>query len=274
MKRIFDLLTYALFTGTACLAPLAAAQGASASGDAPASGADLAKKLANPIADLISLPIQFNYDEDYGPEHASRITLNVQPVIPFSFNEEWNVISRTILPLIYQEAPTALSDDEFGLGDITQSFFLSPKDSKLIWGAGPVFLLPTATDDTLGGEKWGAGPTGVVLVQDGPWTYGIVANHIWSFAGDDDRDEVNATFVQPFVAYTFPTATTITLNTESTYDWTDSQWTVPINLVVSQLMSFDGQPVSLSLGGRHYAETPDDGPEWGLRFQITFLFPK
>ena len=274
MNRMCKLLRSASLAVTTCLSPIALAQETPTPSVAPPSSTDLAKKLANPIADLISLPIQFNYDEPYGPEDASRVTLNVQPVIPISLNADWNVISRTIVPLIYQEAPTPQADDEFGLGDITQSLFFSPKDSKLIWGAGPVFLLPTATDDSLGGEKWGAGPTGVVLVQDGPWTYGMLANHIWSFAGDDDRDDVNATFLQPFLAYTTSTATTLTLNTESVYDWTNDQWTVPVNLIVSQLVKLDGQPVSLSLGGRYYAEAPDDGPEWGLRLQITFLFPR
>lgn len=249
--------------------------------DAPAPNAEggddsaaIAKKLANPVADLISVPIQFNFDEPFGPADAARYTANVQPVIPFSIAPEWNVISRTILPLIYQEAPAAGLDDEFGMGDIVQSFFFSPKESSPIWGLGPVLLLPTATDDSLGGEKWGAGPSGVVLVQDGPWTYGVLANHIWSYAGDDDRESISNSLVQPFIAYTTPTAMTITLNTESTYDWTDSQWTVPVNLQVSQLLVIGGQPVSLGVGGRWYAEAADDGPEWGLRFTLTFLFPR
>lgn len=234
----------------------------------------LAKKLANPVADLISVPLQLNYDNGYGTEDADRWTLNVQPVIPITLSEDWNLISRTILPIVYQEGPFAGVDDEFGLGDTVQSLFFSPKESQPIWGVGPVLLFPTATDKALGGEKWGAGPTGVVLVQDGPWTYGLLANHIWSFAGDDDRRDINATFLQPFVAYTFPTATTLTLNTESTYDWTESQWTVPINLQVSQLLKVGAQPISLALGGRYYAEAPEHGPEWGVRFTVTFLFPK
>lgn len=272
---IMRLLTALLLAGGAVALPRsAAAQSTPPVSDPAASSADLAKKLANPIADLISVPIQFNYDEGFGPEEASRTTVNLQPVIPISLTDNWNVISRTIMPLIYQEGATPLTDDEFGLGDVTQSLFFSPRSSKLIWGAGPVFLLPTATDDSLGSEKWGAGPTGVVLVQDGPWTYGVLANHIWSFAGDDDRADVNATFLQPFLAYTTSAATTFTLNTESTYDWSNDQWTVPINFIVSQLIKFGRQPVSLGVGGRYYAESPDDGPEWGVRTFITFLFPK
>lgn len=249
---------------------LFAQETASGAGDS----ADLAKKLANPVADLISVPIQFNFDTPFGPENADRVTANIQPVIPFSIAPDWNLISRTIVPVIYAEAPAAVLDDEFGLGDVTQSVFFSPKQGSPIWGGGPVLLLPTATDDTLGREKWGAGPTGVVLWQNDGWTYGALANHIWSFAGDDERGEVNATFVQPFVAYTFPTATTITLNTETTYDWTEDQWTVPINLTVTQVMKLGNQPISLQVGPRYYVEGPDDGPEWGVRFALTFLFPK
>jgi hypothetical protein len=235
---------------------------------------NLAKKLVNPVADLISVPFQFNYDEGFGPKEAGRVLLNVQPVIPFSLNQDWNIISRTILPVVYRESLATGIDSKFGLGDTVQSLFLSPKQSRPIWGIGPVILLPTATDDVLGSEKWGAGPTGVVLVQEGPWTYGILANHIWSFAGDDDRDEVNATFLQPFLAFTTRTATTFTINTESTYDWNAEQWTVPVNAQVTQLLKLGNQPVSIGVGGRWYAEAPDGGPEWGVRFVFTILFPK
>jgi len=141
-------------------------------------------------------------------------------------------------------------------------------------GAGPVFLYPTASDDALGSGKWGAGPTAVVLRQDHGWTYGLLANHVWSFAGDADRPDIGNTFLQPFVSYTTTTHTTFGLNTESTYDWEARQWTVPINLTVSQLLRIGGQPVQFQLGGRYYAERPQGGPDWGLRFTITFLFPK
>jgi hypothetical protein len=142
------------------------------------------------------------------------------------------------------------------------------------WGAGPVFQLPTATDDLLGGEKWGAGPTGVALKQEGPWTYGILFNHIWSFAGEDDRADVSRTFLQPFVSYTTKTFTSFGLNTESTYDWEGEEWNVPINAFVQQLLKIGKQPIALQVGGRYYADSPSGGPEWGLRFQIQFLFPK
>ena len=140
---------------------------------------------------------------------------------------------------------------------------------------GPVFLLPTGSEDALSARKWGAGPTGVALKQDGPWTYGVLANHIWSFAGDGDRPYVNSTFLQPFLSYTTRDAWTYTLNTESTYDWRASQWSVPINALITKLVKIGGHPVSVGAGVRYWAESPDSGPHgWGARAVVTLLFPK
>jgi hypothetical protein len=238
--------------------------------------AELAKKLQNPVANLISVPLQNNWDFSIGPADAMRYTLNVQPVIPLSLTMDWNLIIRTIVPIIHAESPVPSGDDKSGLGDILQSFFFSPHApvDGWIWGVGPVVLYPSATDDALGSEKWGVGPTAVVLRQEKGWTYGLLANHVWSFAGEGSRMEVNATFLQPFGSYSTKTFTTFGLNTESSYDWENSQWTVPINVFASQLLKVGQQPISLQLGGRYYAERPSDGPEWGLRFAVTLLFPK
>lgn len=243
------------------------------------SEAELAKKLANPIASLISLPIQANYDENIGAnEEGSVWRINIQPVIPFALNKEWNLISRTILPLIDQQDIPSNGLGESGIGDIVQSLFFSPKAptaSGLIWGVGPVLLLPTASEDVLGTEKWGVGPTGVVLKQKGSWTYGALANHIESIAGEDNRADVSATFIQPFVAYITKTKTTIGLNTESTYDWENEQWSVPINFTVNQLLKVSGQILQIGGGIRYWVDDPDNGPDdWGYRLQLTFLFPK
>ncbi|MER8435042.1 transporter [Mesorhizobium sp. M1312] len=239
---------------------------------------ELAKKLSNPIASLISVPFQFNYDSGYGPNDGEKAFVNVQPVIPITLNDDWNLISRTILPIVWQEDIAGPSGDQFGLGDITQSLFFSPKaptEGGIIWGAGPVFLFPTATDDFLGGEKWGAGPTAVVLKQSHGWTVGMLANHIWSFAGDNDRSDISSTFLQPFVSYTTKDAWTFTLNTESSYNWEAETWSVPVNFQVSKLVVVDKQPISLFAGVRYWAESPDSGPDgWGFRTGITLLFPK
>lgn len=239
--------------------------------------AELAKKLSNPVAALISVPLQNNFDFGAGPnDDGFQYRLNIQPVVPISLNEDWNLISRTILPFICQEDVIGTSS-QTGLGDTVQSLFLSPQapgPGGLIWGAGPVLLLPTATDSLLGAEQWGAGPTVVVLKQQKGWTYGALANHLWSFAGNGSRTEVNATFLQPFVAYTTKKQTTFTLNSESTYDWEREQWTAPLNLLVAQLVKVKNHPVQFQLGARYYVESPANGPEWGLRASVVFLFPR
>ena len=243
--------------------------------NAEASAAELAKKLQNPVANLVSVPIQNNWDFGIGPAGAMKYTANVQPVIPFSISEDFNIITRTIVPIIYAESPTLGGSSTSGLGDITQSFFLSPKEPVGGWilGAGPVGYYPTATDSALGAGQWGAGPTLVALRQEHGFTYGILANQIWSLGGWSDQT-INATYLQPFVSYTTKTYTTFAINTESTYNWTASQWTVPVNFMVQQLLKIGKQPVAFQFGYRYYADKPDGGPDWGLRFAVTFLFPK
>lgn len=250
---------------------------------------ELAKQLQNPVASLISVPFQNNFDFGGGyRDQGFRYTLNFQPVIPISLNKEWNVISRTILPFIQQDGivphanirssgeVTLKPTSQTGLGDIVQSLFLSPVEplpGGIIAGVGPVFLIPTATHEFLGAGQFGLGPTAVFLKQAHGWTIGILVNHIWSLAGEDGRDPVNATFLQPFLSYTFKTSTTITLNSESTYDWENEQWLVPWNLMVSQVVKIGSVPVNFQVGARYFAEGPDGAPDWGMRFTITPLFP-
>jgi hypothetical protein len=237
--------------------------------------AELAKQLQNPVASLISVPFQNNFEFNLGPnDDGFKYTLNFQPVIPLSLGKDWNLIIRTIVPIISQD-DVIPGTSQSGLGDILQSFFFSPKKpvGGLILGFGPAFLWPTGTDNFLGSEKWGAGPTGLVLKQTGGWTYGLLFNHLWSYAGDDQRDYVSATYLQPFISYTTTTKTTFGLNAESTYDWHDSQWTVPINFSISQLLKIGKMPISLALGAKVYAEGPSGAPDWGLRFVVTPLFP-
>jgi hypothetical protein len=238
--------------------------------------AELAKKLQNPIASLISVPIQNNFDFGAGPkDDGFQYLVRIQPVIPVSLSEDWNLISRTILPVIYQQNYIGTTKQS-GLGDTIQNLFFSPKALWHGWtgGAGPVFQFPTATDGLLGAEKWCMGPTAVVLKQEHGFTYGMLLNQFTSFAGNESRQDVNYLFLQPFLAYTLKTHTTLAVNSESVYNWENQQWTVPINASVKQLVKFGKQPVQFELGYRYYAQRPAGGPDWGLRFTVTLLFPK
>jgi hypothetical protein len=262
-----------------CVAALLAAPAAAQSqdgGDATA----LAKQLANPIASLISVPFQLNWNEGYGPDDGSQWLMNIQPVVPFSLGADWNVILRTIVPVIDQNDVVPGTGSQFGLGDTTQSLFFSPKKpgpGGLIWGVGPAFLWPTGTEEELTAGKWGVGPTAVGLVQRGQWTVGGLANHIWSYAdaGDADREDVNSSYFQPFVTYTTKKATSIVLNTESTYDWESSEWSVPINLQVNQVLKLGKRPIQIGGGVRYWLVSPDGGADgWGARATFTLLFPR
>ena len=257
---------------------LAALAIASAAAWAQQSEEEIALAAQNPVAAMVSLPLQYNYDQNIGPrEDGHKNYVNVQPVIPFSLDEDWNLISRTIVPVVWQSDLFPGAGSQSGIGDITQSFFFSPKKPSAggwIWGVGPVIYLPTASDDLLGADKWGLGPTGVFLKQEHGWTYGVLANHIWS-TGGSGRADTNNTFLQPFLTYTTKSFTTFAVNSESTYNWETENWSVPINLMVSQLLKVGEQRLQLQAGARYWADSPDSGPHgWGARFTVTFLFPK
>jgi hypothetical protein len=242
---------------------------------APASD-DLATQLANPIASLISVPFQSNFDFGAGPAGTGfQYKMNFQPVIPFSLNEDWNLITRTIVPIVSQENVIATTS-QAGLSDLTFSAFLSPQDptaSGWIWGVGPAFLFPTGQDPFLTADKWGLGPTAVALRQEGHFTYGALVAQTWSYAGEGPNS-VNSTYLQPFFSYTPGGGWTVSLDTESTYNWVDTQWTMPFNLSVAKLVKIGDLSTQWQLGGRYYADAPVNGPEWGLRFSITLLFPE
>lgn len=237
---------------------------------------DLAKKLQNPVAAMISVPFQFNYDHGLGSGHAgSRLTLNIQPVVPFALDNGWNMVTRTITPIIWQNKLTAESGSQFGLGDIAESIFFSPiEPSKTIWGVGPILLIPSATNVAMGSGKWAVGPTAVVLEQDKSMTYGMMVNHLWSFAGDNLRPDMSLSFLEPFFTYTTKTATSFSILTESNYDWLNRQWYVPIEAGLGQMLLFGHQPVSFGLTGKYWAVKPQTSGDWSLRFTITFIFAK
>jgi hypothetical protein len=235
---------------------------------------ELAKKLQNPVSDLISVPFQNNFNIGYGPEDKMQYLLNIQPVIPQHVTEQWNWIHRTIIPVINQPAPV----NEFGLGDIQYQGFLSPaKPGKLIWGVGPVLQFPSATDSGLGQDKWCAGPGVVALRMDGPWVYGALANNIWSFAGNDSKPNVNQMLIQPFINYNFGRGLAVGTSPIITANWeapSGQKWTVPLGAQISQIVPIAKVPVNFLLGAYYNVEKPDNGPEWSMRFQIALLFPK
>lgn len=244
-------------------------------------GHDLAKAAQNPIADVISLPFQNNLDLGVGPRDKTRNTLNIQPVVPVRLGADWNLITRTILPVIWQDdlTPADTGESEFGLGDLNPTLFFSPRGAgSVIWGAGPTFLIPTATDEVLGTEKWGIGPAGVVVYTRGPLLAGVLANNIWSFAGDDDREDVNQMLIQPFVNYNFEggwyvvSSPIITANWEA--DDSGDRWTVPVGGGVGRVFNIGAQPVNLTGQAYYNVERPDSGAEWTLRLQLQFLFPQ
>jgi hypothetical protein len=246
-----------------------------AAGFAQQDASDLAKQLSNPVSSLISVPFQYNYNEGYGPnDDGHQSLLNIQPVIPISISENWNLISRTIIPVIHQD-DVIPGQSQSGFGDTTQSFFFSPKlptSGGLIWGVGPAFLLPTGTDG-LGANQWAAGLTGVALVQKGPWTYGALANHLWD-VGDGDT-EISNSFFQPFLSYTTADAWSFTVNSETSYNWETNWASVPLNFMVAKVTRIGKQPISIQGGVRYWVDAPDNGPEgWGARLNVTFLFPK
>ncbi len=241
--------------------------------------ADLAKQLSNPVAAMVSVPFQLNYDEKIGAEEdIERYQLNIQPVIPISLNEDWNLISRTVLPVVYQTYGDSSKYDDWGTGDTVQSLLLSPADSGpggIIWGIGPAMLLPTASEKTLGADQWGLGPTAVVLKQMNGWTFGALGNHIWAVEHKDNAEGISSTFLQPFVSYTYPSSLTISLNSEATYDWNSEDATIPINLSATKIVNLNGQLISVGGGVRYWADdTTGSAKEWGGRLIASFIFPK
>jgi hypothetical protein len=241
---------------------------------------ELAKKTQNPVADLISVPLQSNFNFDTGTKDATVYVLNVQPVIPIKLTRDWNLITRTIVPIINQpslfEGPNRISGSAWGLADINASLFLSPaQPGALIWGVGPTFTLPTATDWRLGSGKFSLGPTAVALTIQGPWVLGALISNQWSVAGWGDRD-VNQMLLQPFVNYNLGKGWYLTSGPVMTANWeadSGEQWTVPVGGGVGRLFKVGPLPINTSLQAYYNVEKPRFGSEWQLRFQVQFLLP-
>ena len=242
------------------------------------SQSDLAKAAQNPIANLISLPLQYNLNFNVGPDNDPQSVLNIQPVYPFALNDDWNVITRTILPVIYQPALVPGDDDEFGLGDLQFTAFFSPSKSEgFTWGVGPVFRFPTASHRNLGSEQLSLGPSFVGLTMRGPWVVGAIVQNVWSVAGDDGRSEVNEFLLQPFVNYNLDDGWYLVTAPIITANWaadSSDRWTIPLGGGFGKIFSIGQQPVNMQFQAFYNVEHPDNGSDWGIRLQLQFLFPK
>ena len=241
-------------------------------------GSDLAKKTQNPVSDLISLPFQNNFGFDFGKDNDTQYTLNIQPVIPVDMGE-WNLLNRLILPVVYLPQTAPGTDDEFGLGDFNYTAWYSPKGEagELLWGAGPVIQLPTHSDDTLGTDAVGLGPSVVVVQTSGKWVYGGLASNTWGVAGSD-RNDLNFFLTQYFVNYNLDKGWYLTSSPIITANWeadSDDRWTIPFGGGFGKIVKVEGlPPMNFNLQAFVNVENPDIGPEWSMRFQLAFLFPK
>ena len=238
---------------------------------------DLARAAQNPVADLISLPFQNNVSFPVGPGDNAIYNLNIQPVIPVDLNDDWLLITRTILPVLYVPSVAKGVSSEAGVGDLQFTGFFSPRDSEVIWGVGPAFRFPTASNDALGSEKYSAGPSGVVLIMEGPWVYGALIQNLWSFSGESDREDVNDFLLQPFVNYNLDGGWYLTSSPIITANWeanSDNRWVVPVGGGVGKISRIGTQPINTSLQAFYNVETTELGPDWTIRFQFQLLFPR
>jgi hypothetical protein len=266
-----------LALATCCLVLCAPAAAADEEIDKDAEATQLAKKVQNPLANLITFPLQANFNDGVGPDDRRLFNLNVQPVIPIP-GEKWNIITRTIIPI--NSVPIGETESYFGVGDTNLSLFWTPaKASSLTWGVGPAISIPTASNpELLGSGKWSLGPTGVIFYGIKKWTLGAVASNIWSVAGDSDRDDVNFFFAQWFLNYNLGhgwalgTAPIITCDWES--DAPGDQCTVPWGLQLSRVVHIGARPVNILAGYYKNSRHPDDGAESQARIQFNFMFPQ
>lgn len=266
---------------TSCLlAAFASATVAISAAAAELSEEELAKLAQNPVGNLISLPFQNNTNLNFGPEKGTQNILNIQPVVPISISSEWNIITRTILPLIWNPSLGPDIPGKDGTGDIVFTAFLSPaRPGHWIWGAGPVVQVPTNSNAQLGNKNWGLGPSFVVLhLEHGdPWVYGVLVNNIWSLSSNKQGGSYNNGLIQPFINYNFKEGFYLTSSPILTVDWkadSGQRWTVPIGGGVGKIFHFGRLPVNTQLSGYYNVVRPDFGANWQIRAQVQLMFPK
>lgn len=237
----------------------------------------LARAAQNPVANMISVPLQNNFNFGLGEKDTMGYTLNIQPVIPVKLNDTWNLVSRIVIPITYLPELTEGGKDYFGLGDINPQFYCATTAGKLIWGVGPQFLFPTASYDQLGSEKYAAGPSGVALIMNGPWVCGALVNNLWSYAGNDNRRKVNSMTVQPFLNYNLPKGWYLTMGPQITANWaavdSDDTWTVPVGGGIGKIVRIGKLPVNMSLSYYNNVKHPSGAADWQIKFQMQFMFP-
>ena len=241
---------------------------------------ELAKKTQNPVADLISVPIQNNFNFNVGPDNQTQTVINIQPVVPISLNEDFNLVTRTILPVVDQPDP-ATNSSQFGLGNLNMSLFLSPaKPRRFTWGVGPIFGFPTKTNDLLGSNTFTVGPSAVVVAMPKHWVIGALANQQWSIGDAAPSQRVNALLIQPFINYNLPegwyltSAPVITANWEAFGNNSSDRWVIPIGGGFGKIVKTSGPPLNINLASYYNVVSPKQGPDWQLRFQVALLFPK
>lgn len=240
--------------------------------------AELNQQTQNPIAALTSVPFQNNWTFNVGPNDQTQYIMNLQPVIPYQLNQDWNLIMRMVMPLISQPQMSANVSGAFGLADTDVTFFLSPiSSSKFIWGIGPVISIPTATSRDLGSSRWGLGPSIVLLTQQNHWTIGLLTNQIWTLGGTNGDNGINNLFIQPFISYSLNASWNLSFTSETNYNWNAAikqRWTVPLDLVLVKVLMLGKQALTIGAGPRYFAKFPGEKPRWGARLVISFLFPK
>ncbi|OGT82528.1 MAG: hypothetical protein A3H91_03580 [Gammaproteobacteria bacterium RIFCSPLOWO2_02_FULL_61_13] len=269
MNRLLAALAWIAFPVAVGVSPIAPAAEATNN----VSAMELAKQDQNPLTRFYTLRFEDNAQFGFGPDNDVQNFFRIQPLIPFELNENWSLVTRAVIPIAHQPWPESTD----GLSDVALAMLLTPaRAGKFIWGVGPALLLPTATDAMIGLEKWSAGPAVAGVYTSGPWLVGAVIQNLWSFAGDEERQDVNAMTLRPLINYNFSNGWSLSSSPSIAANWkadSDARWLVPLGGGVGKIFAIGGQRVSVSVESYYHIVSPEIGPDWQLRFQLTFLYP-